>query len=535
MTIRINNIKISLDDDLSKVKKLAAKLCRIDENYMRNYRILRESIDARKKNNIQLVYHVEFESDKESKIVSKANSKDIILEENKAVEELEFGSSKLNGRPIIVGSGPAGLFAGLIMARSGYNPIILERGGSVEERSEKINRFWQTGILDTQSNVQFGEGGAGTFSDGKLTTRIKDKRCDYVLEEFVKSGAPPEIIYSGKPHIGTDILIDVVRNIRNEIIKLGGEVRFNSKVTDVMSKSGKVTGVRVNNEYDIPCDVAIFAIGHSSRDTYEMLYSNGLHFEQKPFAIGVRIEHLQSMIDENQYGKYASHPKLRAADYRLAYTSAKYERACYTFCMCPGGVVVAAASEENRVVTNGMSEYARDKDNANSAVVVGVGPGDFKTNHPLAGIEFQRHYEALAYKVGGGNYVAPVQLVGDFLEDRISRNIGKVKPSYTRGYEFKDLRQCLPDYVSNVLKEGLTEFDRKIRGFASFDAVMTGIETRTSAPVRIKRGEKLESTEIKGIYPSGEGAGYAGGIVSAAVDGLRVAETIMQKYAPLSR
>jgi uncharacterized FAD-dependent dehydrogenase len=533
MTIRVNNIKISLDDDIEKVKSLAAKACKIDKKHMRNYRILKESIDARRKNNIQLVYHIEFECDNEAKVVLKANNKDVIYEEKLPEEEFVFGSEKLSTRPVIVGSGPAGLFAGLTLAKKGYRPIILERGGAVEERSKKINHFWQTGVLDLDSNVQFGEGGAGTFSDGKLTTRIKDVRCEFVLREFVEAGAPPEIIYSGKPHIGTDILIDVVRNIRNEIISLGGEVKFNSKVTDITVKDGKIISVRVNDEYEIPCEVVVFAIGHSARDTYEMLLNRGLTFEQKPFAIGVRIEHLQSMIDENQYGKFANHPKLRAADYRLTYTSAKYERPCYSFCMCPGGVVVAAASEDKRVVTNGMSEYARDKDNANAAIVVGVGAADFGSSHPLAGVEFQRHYEALAYKVGGGDYLAPVQLVGDFLKDKVSTKIGNVKPSYPRGYSFGDLRECLPSYVISVLKEGLLEFDKKIKGFAGYDAVLTGIETRTSAPIRIKRNECLESTDVSGIYPCGEGAGYAGGIVSAAVDGIKVAERIMQKYAPI--
>lgn len=535
MTIRVNNIKLSLDDDLEKVKSLAAKACKIDKKYMRNYRILRESIDARKKNNIHLVYHIEFECDSEDKVAAKANNKDVIFEKKKIEDKLKFGDKKLSNRPVVVGSGPAGLFAGLVLAENGFEPVILERGGSVEERTKSISNFWTNGNLNTESNVQFGEGGAGTFSDGKLTTRIKDIRCDYVLDAFVNAGAPKEILYSGKPHIGTDILRDVVRNIRKKIISLGGEVRFNSKVTDVIVKDGSLSAVRVNDEYEMPCDIAIFAVGHSARDTYEVLLKAGLSFEQKAFAIGVRIEHLQSMIDENQYGRFAEHPKLRAADYRLTYTSARYERPCYSFCMCPGGVVVAAASEDKRVVTNGMSEYARDKDNANSAVVVGVGPGDFGSDHPLAGAEFQRHYESLAYRAGGGDYLAPVQLVGDFLEDKISSKLGKVNPSYTRGYSFGNLKECLPPYVISVLKEGLVEFDRKIRGFARKDSVMTGIETRTSSPVRIKRNDTLESDDIKGIYPSGEGAGYAGGIVSAAVDGIRVSERIMQKYTPFNK
>jgi uncharacterized FAD-dependent dehydrogenase len=354
-----------------------------------------------------------------------------------------------------------------------------------------------------------------------------------VLGEFVKAGAPPEIMYSGKPHIGTDILKGVVRNIRNEIINLGGEVRFNSKVTDIRVKDGALYAIEVNGEYEIPCRAAVFAVGHSARDTYEMLVKEGVKFEQKPFAIGVRIEHLQSMIDESQYGRFASHPKLRAADYRLTFNESKLKRPCYSFCMCPGGLVVAAASEDKRLVTNGMSEYKRDRDNANSALVVGVGPDDFEGNHPLSAVEFQRKFEALAYKTGGGNYIAPVQLVGDFLKDNVSAKLGNVKPSYTRGYEFRDLRECLPSYVIEVLKEGILSFDRKIKGFADSNAVMTGIETRTSSPVRMNRNENYESVSVKGFYPCGEGAGYAGGIVSAAVDGIRVGEKIMQKYAYL--
>lgn len=532
MTIRVNNIKISLDDDISKVKNLAARACHIDKRDILNFKILKESIDARKRSKIELVYHVEFETEDEKKVVSRANNRDVLLEDSKNIEEIGFGSNRLESRPVIVGSGPAGLFAGLILANNGYNPILLERGGSVEERTRKINHFWQSGNLDANCNVQFGEGGAGTFSDGKLTTRIKDKRCDLVLEEFVNAGAPPEIVYSGKPHIGTDILRDVVRNIRERIISLGGEVRFNSRVTDITVRNNRIYSLKVNNEQEIPCDVVVFAVGHSARDTYEMLLNSGVEFEQKPFAIGVRIEHLQGMIDENQYGEFARHPKLRAADYRLTYTSKTYNRPCYSFCMCPGGTVVAAASEDKRLVTNGMSEYKRDKDNANSAIVVGVGANDFESSHPLAGVEFQRHYESLAYNTGGGDYVAPVQLVGDFLRDEVSKKFGNVKPSYTRGTAFRDLRDCLPQYVIEVMKEGLVDFDRKIKGFAGFDAILTGIETRTSSPVRMLRTEKLESSTIGGLYPSGEGAGYAGGIVSAAVDGIKVAERIMEKYKP---
>lgn len=533
MTVRVNNIRISIDDDISNVKKLAAKMAKVSKEQMENFRIIKESVDARRKGKIDFIYQVEFTCKNEDRVVLKANSRDVMLDDTLFDTELTFGYEKLYNRPIIVGSGPAGLFAGLVMAKNGYKPIILERGGTVEDRTKKIKHFWNTGELDTECNVQFGEGGAGTFSDGKLTTRIKDPRCSYVLEEFIKAGAPSEIAYSWKPHIGTDILKTVVVNIRNKIIEFGGEVKFNSKVTDFIVKDGGISAVRVNDEYDIPCDAVIIALGHSARDTYEILLKRGVRFEHKPFAIGVRIEHLQRMIDENQYGKFAEHPKLRAADYRLAFTSKKYKRPCYSFCMCPGGYVVAAASEEGRVVTNGMSEYKRDGKNANSAIVVGVSVDDFKSENPLSGVEYQRYYESLAFKIGGGNYMAPIQLVGDFLKGEISKKIGSVEPTYTRGYKFGDMSGCLPSYIIDVLKEGILEFDKKIKGFADYDAVITGIETRTSSPVRMERNEDYECTTVKGLYPSGEGAGYAGGIMSSAVDGIRVAEKLMKKYAPI--
>lgn len=530
--IRVNNIKISISDDISMVTEKTAKMAKINKNAIRNFKIIKESIDARKKSNIILVYQTEFECDNEAKVVQGANNKDIILVEQTKIVGIvpEIQKCKLQHRPIIIGSGPAGLFAGLILAKSGFRPIILERGSSVEVRDRKIKKFFISGELDTECNIQFGEGGAGTYSDGKLTTRIKDSNCDYVVEEFIKAGAPKEIAYSFKPHIGTDILRDVVRNIRNQIIELGGEVRFDSKVTDIELINGRITKIMINDQYDMPCSVAILALGHSARDTYEMLFSRGVKFEQKPFAIGVRIEHLQSMIDESQYGIMAKHPKLRGANYKLAYTSKNNGRACYSFCMCPGGVVVAAASEKDRLVINGMSEYNRDKINANSAIVVGVSGNDFKSIHPLAGVEFQRHYENLAFNSGGKNYRAPVQLVGDFMKDQISKRIYEVEPSYTAGYEFSDLRNCLPNYVIDTIKEGLKDFDNKIKGFASFNSVLTGIETRTSSPVRMTRDEGFESLTARGLYPAGEGAGYAGGIMSAAVDGIKVAQRIMETH-----
>lgn len=530
--IKVSNIKISLDEDISVVKEKTAIMAKVNKGQMRNYKIIKESIDARKKSNIVLVYQTEFEYDKEPTVVQVANNKDVVIEEK--LNNIQFMTNtqklKLQHRPIIIGSGPAGLFAGLILAKNGFKPIIFERGSGVEERDKKINKFFKSGELDTECNIQFGEGGAGTYSDGKLTTRIKDPKCDYILEQFIKFGAPKEIAYSFKPHIGTDILRVVVKNLRNEIIKLGGEVRFDSKVTDIESENGRISKVKINDEYEIACEVAILALGHSARDTYEMLFGRGVQFEQKPFAIGVRIEHLQSMIDDSQYGIMAKHPKLIGANYKLAYTSKTNGRACYSFCMCPGGVVVAAASERDRLVINGMSEYKRDKVNANSAIVVGVSGKDFKSTHPLAGVEFQRHYEGLAYKYGGGKYLAPVQLVGDFMKDALSNRVHSVIPSYSLGYEFSHLRNCLPKYVTETIKEGLVDFNNKIKGFASYDAVLTGIETRTSSPVRIVRNEELESITVRGLYPAGEGAGYAGGIMSAGADGIKVAEALINTY-----
>lgn len=529
MSIRVNNIVLDIDEDIEALKKRVSKKLGVAINNIKKFKILKESIDARKKNNIKLTYSVEVECDNEGKLVSRAKSNDIKIEKSVKEEEFVFGDKKLEHRPVVVGMGPAGMFAALLLAENGYNPIVIERGEKVEDRTKSVEGFWNGGKLNLESNVQFGEGGAGTFSDGKLTTRIKDRRCDFVLEEFVKAGAPEEITYMGKPHIGTDILKDVVKNIREKITSLGGEVRFNSRLEDLIIKGNKLTGIVVSGE-KIPCEALVLALGHSARDTYEMLYKRGIFMSPKPFAIGVRIEHSQSFIDENQYGKFATHPKLRAADYRLSHTSKITNRAVYSFCMCPGGEVVASSSEEGRLVTNGMSYYNRDKDNANSAIVVTVGENDFTGDTPLKGMEFQRHYESLAYKLGGGDYTAPVQLVGDFLKDRISTKLGNITPTYKPGYHFEDLRKCLPSGVIDTLKEGLTEFDRKIKGFAAEDAVMTGVETRTSAPVKIERNENFQSISLEGLYPSGEGAGFAGGIVSAAVDGLKSAEHIMKVY-----
>ncbi|MDP4177263.1 MAG: hypothetical protein Q8900_02850 [Bacillota bacterium] len=538
MAIRINNLTVNLDEDISIIKMKAAKILKISESDIDKIKIIRESIDARKKDNIKFNYSVDVFAEKEDKIVSKCRSKDVILSEKIYSSDLKFGDKKMLHKPIIVGMGPAGMFAGLLLARNGYKPLIVERGQNVDERTETVNKFWKDGTLNLNSNVQFGEGGAGTFSDGKLTTRIKDHRCDFILEELVKKGSPEEIIYSGKPHIGTDILKKVVKNIREEIISLGGEVQFNSTFQSFTSKDKRITSAVVNCE-EIPCEAIILAIGHSSRDTYEMLYNKNVFMSPKDFAIGVRIEHLREKINESQYGRFANHPKLKTADYRLVHKSEIFNRGIYSFCMCPGGEVVAAASEDSRLVTNGMSYYNRNMENSNSALVVTVNTSDFDNipdfsgNNILKGMEFQRYYESLAFKAGGGNYIAPIQLTGDFLKDKVSSKLGNVNPSYKPGYEFRNLNECLPSYVTGALKEGILIFDKKLKGFADVNAVMTGIESRTSAPVRIERNEKLQSVSFSGLYPAGEGAGFAGGIVSAAVDGIKAAESIMEEWKPI--
>lgn len=547
MSLRISNINIDIDEEIEAVNRKAAKKLKISEKDIKRLKILRESIDARRKDAIKFNYTVEVNCENEDKILKKIHDRDVIKEKEIAEEPFKFGNEKLKHRPIIVGMGPAGMFAALTLAQNGYSPLVIERGERVEERTKTVNTFWERGSLNTESNVQFGEGGAGTFSDGKLTTRIKDYRCSIVVDEFVKNGAPEEIAYVGKPHIGTDILKEVVKNIRGKIISLGGEILFKSKLQDLIIKNGKLQAVVVNGE-EIPCECLIMAIGHSSRDTYEMLYKNQIVMETKPFAIGVRIEHKQELINENQYGKYKDHPRLKAADYRLAYTTRETKRGVYSFCMCPGGEVVAAASENERLVTNGMSNYKRDKENANSALVVSVNEEDFKSeielyksymprlkdfskdNYPLWGMEFQRYYEHLAYIAGGKNYCAPIQLVGDFMKDKKSTKLGSVTPTYKPGYTFSNLKECLPTYVIASLKEGLENFDKKITGFMDNNAIMTGIETRTSAPVKVCRNSELESISLKGLYPAGEGAGFAGGIISAAVDGIKVAESLMSKY-----
>ncbi|MEW9124454.1 MAG: NAD(P)/FAD-dependent oxidoreductase [Thermotaleaceae bacterium] len=529
--IRVNEVKLSIDEDMEKITEKLIKKLKIQPQELLSYEIFKESIDARKGDTIQFVYTVDVQVKNETQVLKKNRG----LQKTPCLEYIEIpsGGEAMDHRPVVIGTGPAGIFAALLLAQRGYKPLVFERGKDVEARSKDVEAFWKTGVFRSESNVQFGEGGAGTFSDGKLTTRIKDIRVRKILKEFVEAGAPEEIIYSFKPHIGTDILKKVVKNIREKIESLGGEIHFESKITDLRIENKKIIGVEVNGEKWIKTDNVILAIGHSARDTYAMLYERGVYLRQKPFSIGVRIEHPQSIINESQYGKYASHPRLGAADYRLTYQSTK-GRAVYTFCMCPGGMVVGASSEEGMVVTNGMSEYARDKENANSALLVQVNTEDFGGKHPLQGVEFQRKWERAAFELGGRNYHAPVQKVGDFISGKPSKNIGTVKPSYLPGVQPTDLQDCLPKFVIDSMKEAIPHFDKKIKGFALEDALMTGVETRSSAPVRIERHqETMESIGAAGLYPIGEGGGYAGGIVSAAVDGLKAAEKVIGKYGPM--
>lgn len=524
--IEVRNIKLDLDEPEARILEKAGKKLNVMESELTLMKILRKSVDARNKSKIQFVYNVEFELETSRRIKFGG---DVLEVSPLKKENLIKGTEKLKGQMVVVGSGPAGMFAALELAKKGYCPILLERGKVVSERDLDISSFFKGGSLNPESNIQFGEGGAGTYSDGKLTTRIKDFRCDAVFDTFVEMGAPEEILYSHKPHIGTDILKLVVENLRAEIIKFGGSVRFNSKLTNIQINQDKLEAIEINETEWMPVGALVLAIGHSSRDTYEMLFKSHVALEAKPFAIGLRIEHEQKMLNEIQYGKLAEHPKLGAADYSLAMRSNTTGRSAYSFCMCPGGYVVGATSEENQVVVNGMSEFKRDGINGNSALVVNVNPSDFGTGI-LDGIQFQRKWEKEAYLLGGRTYAAPVETVSSFLE-----NTGyagrKIKPTYLPGTTAAKLELCLPEYVTLTLKEGLKEFDRKLRGFGDGGAVLTGVETRTSAPLRIIRDDSCQSVNTGGLYPCGEGAGYAGGIVSAAVDGIRCAQAIISRFS----
>lgn len=527
--IRINEIKLSLDDDESLLKTKAAKTLHINEKYISKLNIFKKSVDARKKDDVHFTYSLDVEiSLDEVQIVGKCKSDKVSIV-TPYVYEMPENKRTSKFRPIVVGFGPAGMFAGLILAQAGLRPIVLERGKNVDDRQKDVNEFWTKKKLNEESNVQFGEGGAGTFSDGKLTTGIKSPHIKKVLEELYKAGAPEEILYSSKPHIGTDRLAIVVKNIRKAIEELGGEVWLEHKLEKVIVANGFVHGITYSNNgkfYDYETDSVILAIGHSARDTVEMLYNMGVEIIQKPFSVGARIEHPQSLINKSQYGKFANHPKLGAADYKLA-CHGLHERGAYTFCMCPGGTVVAAASEKEGVIVNGMSSLARDGENANSAILVGIDTADFPSEHPLAGIYYQREIEHKAFLLGGSDYKAPAQLVGDFLANKKSTQLGDVNPTCPTGVTLTELDECLPQKVCKTMRSAIVKMDQKLNGFNLYDAVLTAPETRSSSSVRILRNEFLQCN-INGLYPCGEGAGYAGGIVSAAVDGIKCAHAVLE-------
>ena len=524
--IRLNDIFLPLDYDDETMKRAAAKKLRVPPETIMCVSLCKRSIDARKKEQIHFLASLDIKlRGNEKKAVSACRSASFIEEYR---YELPKGTA-LKKRPVIIGSGPCGMFAALILAQAGQKPIILERGRDVDTRTQDVEKLRLTGVLDPSSNIQFGEGGAGTFSDGKLNTGTKDSRIRKVLQEFASHGAPDEILYLAKPHIGTDKLRSTVRNIRNTIVSLGGEYYFGAKVSDIVIRDGRLQAVRAERageSLNFETDHAVLAIGHSARDTFEMLRCKGIPMEQKPFAAGVRIEHLQESINRAQYGSFYRHPALGAADYKLA-VHLSSGRGVYTFCMCPGGTVVAAASEEGRLVTNGMSEFARDKTNANSAVLVGISPEDFGSSDVLAGVALQRRLEEQAYRLGGGGYKAPVQRVCDLMRKQPSRELGSVVPSYEPGYTLTDLDGCLPSFMTDSLREGIAMMDNRLSGFACGDAVLTAVESRSSSPVRILRNEFMQSPAAAGLYPCGEGAGYAGGITSAAVDGIKAAEMIL--------
>ena len=525
--IQISDLHIPLNYNIELLKdKVAQRLC-IEQRFIEKISIARELLVTTDKQDIyfNMTVLVSLSVD-QKKILLSRRDKTV----SRQIEQLyTVPRRKLKNRPVVVGCGPAGMFAALILAQAGVRPILLERGLDVDSRKKKVVKFWKSGVLDTCTNVQFGEGGAGTFSDGKLKTGKKDARKMMVLNILVEAGAPPEILCLAKPHIGTDRLNETVKGIRNKIISLGGEVHFGATVTEILRKDKQVTGAGFleNGSYDrLSTDNVVLAIGHSARDTFEYLYNSGIHMEQRPMAIGVRVEHPQKHIDKIQYAGFAGHPALGAADYRMV-VHLQNGRGVYTFCMCPGGAVVAATSEEDCLVTNGMSEFKRDGTNANSALLVTVGKKDYGSDHPLAGVAFQRRIEKAAFASGGGDYKAPVQRMEDFLNRCTTGAFGDVLPTYLPGTGFADLDSCLPDYVIDSLRQAIREMGAWMPGFLYPDALLTGAETRSSSPVKITRGETLEATGINGLYPCGEGAGYAGGIISAAVDGVLCAERIL--------
>lgn len=525
MSILVSGIRLPFDEPETAALAEAGRLTGLPDA---DAAVSRVSIDARR-GQIHRVYTVRLDAPIDEKAFAEHLQMPFVRFRSNEKPPVPRGKKRLAHRPVVVGLGPAGLFAAYTLAQNGYAPLVLERGGDLDERDRAVDRFWSGGALDTDCNIQFGEGGAGAYSDGKLTTRIGDPLCDTVLETLARHGAPADIVKKAKPHVGTDILKNVVREIRREIVRLGGEVCFRTAMTGISLQSGALRAIRAGGD-EIACERAVAAVGHSARDTFFALHENGVYFEPKAFSVGVRIEHLQSEIDRALYGKLAGHPALPPAEYNLSRRDGG--RACYSFCMCPGGMVVAAQSEENTVVTNGMSYHARDGKNANAALAVSVDPADFADGTPFGGVALQRQIERAAFRQTG-SYRAPCQRVGDFLADKPSKTHGAVEPSFPVGVAFGEAAACLPPFAQDMLRDSLPAFGKKIRGFDAPDALLTGPETRTSSPVRMRRGDDLFGQGVSGLIPCGEGAGYAGGILSAAVDGIRAAYRIMEEFAPL--
>ena len=522
--IRIRNIKLSLNEKENILKEKVSKKLKININKIKTIKINKKSLDARNKNNICYVYELDVKVENESKILTKIKSKDIFKTPNEVYKCIITGEKSIQNRPIIVGSGPSGLFAAYLLAEHGYKPLIIERGENIEDREKTVDKFWKTGLLNTSSNVQFGEGGAGTFSDGKLNTLVKDKnyRMKKVFETFVSCGAPKEIMYENNPHIGTDILKNVIINMRNKIINMGGEFRFNTCLTDINIKNNQINSIVVNENEIIECNLLVLAIGHSARDTFKMLNKRNLIMDSKPFAVGVRVIHSQEMINKKQYGE-KNYNKLPPANYKLTYTTSK-GRGVYSFCMCPGGYVINSSSENNMLVINGMSNYKRDSGFANSAIVVTVSKDDFG-QEIFSGLEFQMNLEQKAYLLGKGKI--PVQSFNGYVENK---PLGSINSSAIKGsYQTSNLNEIFPEYINEAIKEGMMYFDKKITDFASSNPILLGVESRTSSPIKIFRDENLMSN-IKGIFPCGEGAGYAGGITTSAIDGIKVFESIAKIY-----
>lgn len=524
--IRVGGIRVSLDTDLGDLARICEKKLKINRNSLVSVRLAKKSVDARKKSDVHFLISLDIEAKGEEKLLRTLKNASLYEKPVYEVPRVKLPPY----RPVIVGFGPAGMFAALVLSMAGAEPVVLERGGDVDSRCRAVEEFQSGGRLDTECNVQFGEGGAGTFSDGKLTTGIKDRRIGWIFERLVEFGAPEEILYLAKPHIGTDKLRGAVKALRERVISLGGEVRFNARFCGFEAENGCVSAVKyVQNgvEQRLETKSLILAAGHSARDVFELLYNEDIALSQKNFSVGVRAEHLRKDIDKAMYGDFAGHRALKAADYKLA-VHLPNGRTLYTFCMCPGGHVVAASSEEGRLAVNGMSCFARDAENSNSALLVNINTEDYGSDHPLAGMHFQRELEEKAFRAGGCDHKAPAAVLGDFLEGRVSEKTGRVKPSYRPGIKFAAPEEYLPDFVCESLKLGIKEMGRKIKGFDDKDTLLTGIESRSSSPVRINRGEDMQSLSLKGLYPCGEGAGYAGGIVSAAVDGMKCAEAVCE-------